>query len=459
MLKYLAALLTLAAFASSRAATVAIIDSGTDMLHKDIAAFAWTNPGEINNSDIDEDGNGYTDDWYGWNFAENNNLVIDYQYLNRLTPDVRRFFDIQGRTMMGTATDAEIAWMRAKVEDEAFLKNLQVYGNFMHGTHVAGISIKGVSNSKLMAVKLIPTEVKLPGQEKLMELLQDKDDNAEGDDLMMMLIKAGLGQLAKQQMKQLETIAFYVGDLKADVANGSFGTGYAQARMIAELLFKSLAGKEPTEEQADILAKSFMDQLIREGQHMVAAAPKTLFVFAAGNDGTDNDEYPSSPTNIRADNSISVAATMGGFSLARFSNFGIKNVDVAAPGVAIVSAVPGNEYLSVSGTSQAAPYVSNIAAKIKETNTALAPSEIKKILMMTVDLKDFLKGKVVSAGIVNSKRAVYAAELSKTMALVKAIQTARVDIADTKYSHDKNMEMDSDYISGSVLPLPGMFTF
>jgi subtilisin family serine protease len=150
---------------------------------------------------------------------------------------------------------------------------------------------------------------------------------------------------------------------------------------------------------------------------------------------------------------------MGGFSLARFSNFGIKNVDVAAPGVAIVSAVPGNEYLSVSGTSQAAPYVSNIAAKIKETNTALAPSEIKKILMMTVDLKDFLKGKVVSAGIVNSKRAVYAAELSKTMALVKAIQTARVDIADTKYSHDKNMEMDSDYISGSVLPLPGMFTF
>ena len=46
------------------------------------------------------------------------------------------------------------------------------------------------------------------------------------------LIKKALGFLAKQQMVLLTEIAEYVGKHKADIANGSFGTGYAQARML-----------------------------------------------------------------------------------------------------------------------------------------------------------------------------------------------------------------------------------
>ncbi len=448
LLKSLAiAALPLAATLSAQGATVAIIDSGTDMLHQDIAPQAWVNPGEIARNDRDEDGNGYQDDVHGWNFAEGNSEVIDYSYLGTLTQDIRRFFDVQTSIMLGTVTEEDLAWARGMIQDEDFIKQISIYGNFMHGTHVGGISLKATPEAKLLAVKLIPTEVKLPGQEQAQK--------AESKSVKMWLLKQALGLLANQQMQQLEEIAAYVGNHKADVANGSFGTGWPQARMIVETLGRTFI-KDITKEQVDEATKHFLDTLISEGQKMVAAAPKTLFVFAAGNDGIDNDTYPTSPTNIQADNVISVAATIDRYAIAPFSNFGKQMVDVAAPGVGIESAVPGNQYLKVSGTSQAAPFIAGVAAQVKETNPKLTPKEIKTIIMKTVDYKDFLKGKVVADGMVNSGRAIRAADLSLNNGLDQAIQLARTEIADV-VSETKNSSLGIPLEKGFVLPLPNSF--
>ena len=50
---------------------IAIIDNGTELDHPDLQANIWNNPGEIAGDGIDNENNGYTDDVYGWDFAEN----------------------------------------------------------------------------------------------------------------------------------------------------------------------------------------------------------------------------------------------------------------------------------------------------------------------------------------------------------------------------------------------------
>ena len=55
---------------------VAVVDSGVDMTHPDLAANIWTNPVETDNG-VDDDGNGYIDDVHGWDFVENDNQPID----------------------------------------------------------------------------------------------------------------------------------------------------------------------------------------------------------------------------------------------------------------------------------------------------------------------------------------------------------------------------------------------
>jgi hypothetical protein len=61
--------------------TVAVIDTGVDWTHPDLSSQIWTNPGEscpgCQNDGIDNDHNGYVDDWHGWDFANNDNNPMD----------------------------------------------------------------------------------------------------------------------------------------------------------------------------------------------------------------------------------------------------------------------------------------------------------------------------------------------------------------------------------------------
>ena len=56
---------------------VAVLDTGVAMNHPDLMSGIWTNPREIPDNGIDDDGNGFIDDVHGWNFAGNNNAVAD----------------------------------------------------------------------------------------------------------------------------------------------------------------------------------------------------------------------------------------------------------------------------------------------------------------------------------------------------------------------------------------------
>lgn len=87
-----------------------------------------------------------------------------------------------------------------------------------------------------------------------------------------------------------------------------------------------------------------------------------IFVAAAGNSSNDNDSNSSYPASYEVDNVVSVAAIDSNQNLASFSNYGLYSVDIAAPGVGILSTTKNNQYASYSGTSMASPHVAGALA-------------------------------------------------------------------------------------------------
>jgi subtilisin family serine protease len=115
-------------------------------------------------------------------------------------------------------------------------------------------------------------------------------------------------------------------------------------------------------------------------------------IHAAGNDGADLSKGKNYPTPVylsggRAANWIEVGASSwkGGDDLAApFSNYGKAEVDVFAPGVDILSTIPGNQYERDSGTSMAAPVVSGLAALIMSYYPNLTAADVRRIIVSSV---------------------------------------------------------------------------
>jgi subtilisin family serine protease len=139
----------------------------------------------------------------------------------------------------------------------------------------------------------------------------------------------------------------------------------------------------------------------------INGCPGTLFVFAAGNGGADqigdnNDSIPIYPCNYTSANIVCVAATTRGDVLASFSNYGASSVDLAAPGVAILSTKPGGFYQFGDGTSMASPHVAGVAALRLALSPAATVGQLKNALLSSVDTKAALSGRVVSGGRLNA---------------------------------------------------------
>lgn len=132
-----------------------------------------------------------------------------------------------------------------------------------------------------------------------------------------------------------------------------------------------------------------------------------VVIVAAGNEGIDNDIQPSYPASYTLPNMVTVAATNKRNRLAAFSNYGTGSVDIAAPGVDILSNV-ADRYESWSGTSMATPHVSGIAALLAAHRPDADPIEVADAIRRGAKPVRRLENKLVTGGVANAVRSLLA---------------------------------------------------
>lgn len=264
----------------SNEVVIAVINSGAQLNHPDLAANLWTNPGEIPNNGIDDDNNGFVDDVHGWDFSSNDN----------------------DPSPVGGACGG-------------------------HGTYTAG-TIGAVGNNGV-GVTGVNWNVKL------------------------MPLKA------------------------FSIVFGSFCSA-SDADLIAAVDYYTLMGVR-------ISSNSYGGGGFNLAMQDAIRASNSVFVAAAGNEGSNNDFTPQYPSNYDLDNIISVAATDRNDNRASFSNYGINTVDLGAPGVDILSTLPNSKYGNLSGTSMATPHVAGVAGLLLAQDPDLTVYEVKWRILNGVD--------------------------------------------------------------------------
>jgi subtilisin family serine protease/sugar lactone lactonase YvrE len=141
-----------------------------------------------------------------------------------------------------------------------------------------------------------------------------------------------------------------------------------------------------------------------------AGAKNVLFVASAGNSALNIDSSPVYPAGYDAPNIVSVAATDSSDRLASFSNYGPVGVDLGAPGVDILSTLPGASYGLLSGTSMAAPHVTGTAALLRSLAPDMDVATLRRRLMEKSDPIPALAGRVASGGRLNAFLALATAD-------------------------------------------------
>ena len=255
-------------FGTGDATIIAVLDTGIDLDHPDLAAKMWTNPGEVPDNGVDDDGNGYVDDVHGWNFVAGSTLLVELP----------------------------------------------------HGTHVAGIAGAHTNNGIGVAG--------VNWQSPIMPLQVLRSTNTGTfDDLAEAIV--------------------YAADNGARVLNLSLGGDNSSQTVDAAIAY--------------------------------ARSQDCLLVASVGNDDAQPYPvlYPANSPKVMA-----VAATTDSDAPASFSNRG-PEVDVAAPGADVFSTSAYGQYAQMSGTSQAVPHVSGLAALVLSLQPTLTADQVTHVITST----------------------------------------------------------------------------
>lgn len=278
------------------------------------------------------------------------------------------------------------------------------YDEYMHGTHIAGI-IGAVGNNGI-GVTGILWDVQLMG-------LRFTDESGIGNTAMA-----------------IEAIHYAVNN-GARVINLSWTVTVSSGSGGSQVL--------------ENVIKSYSD----DGVIFLAAAGNGDFSYQ----GTNLDESPLYPASISSPNLISVAASDINGDLADYSNYGTHSVHIVAPGSAILSTLPGNQYGPMTGTSAATGLVSAAAALILTEAPDLNAWQVKNLLMNTVNHNPNLAGIVMSSGSLNLYEPLISIELNKNLYTTNPDFNNSPSSLDAASSGGCSLATRSNTTAGSSLPI------
>ncbi len=185
----------------------------------------------------------------------------------------------------------------------------------------------------------------------------------------------GVGISGIAQQVGILPVRFLGSDGSGDLMTAAKAIDYASG-MKVDVISASWGAAVPRDQ-----VKPILDAIERAG------AQGIVFVAAAANDGKNNDIREVYPANGGFANMISVAASDPQDGKPSWSNYGLATVDLAAPGLDILSTIPKNGYQKLSGTSMATPLVAGsvalVIAEAQARNKNMTPQEIKAILQGT----------------------------------------------------------------------------
>ena len=437
---------------------VAVVDTGSDTEHPDLAASIWTNPDEIDGNGIDDDHNGLIDDIHGWDFVDDDNRPQD---ATGHGTHVAGIIAAQGNNGLGVTG---VAW-------QVRIMPVRFMNAFDSGT--ISDAIAAIQYALAQGARIINCSWGSSSYSAALEDVMRSADalficaagNDAGDNDLNYFYPAGfalpntLSVAASDQMDRLAWFSNYGSQTVAVAAPGIRILGLQNGRQTlwqddfedADISDWTLGGAgdawhtaNPPYVAGTALASSPAGEYTPNGDAWartpvlnLGSSQATILQFQLIGSSEANGDYlyvevstdqinwfsrPLEVGNSISYNGISgslpywmpVRADLGPWDgqaqvyvrLRFHTNDSVTGAGFYIDNMTLTSASSGNVYQYLNGTSMAAAFVSGVAALIASQTPAIGVEQLKAVIEASVDLKQDLRDLTLTGGRVNAYNAL-----------------------------------------------------